>query len=135
MSEYRLTRSGTAPLRFTGEKIACSDGEHLGGQDRTRYHDVAIYWTEGGKYVTAVEYVTRFQGEIGHADAEVFDAPGEVVAWLRAWPLETHVAGFPPGEAYAERQRALLADLRRRYNSQISEVLDSEEFAETCEAA
>ena len=41
-----------------------------------------------------------------------------------------HVVGFPPSEAFAERQARLLTDLQKRYAAQVTELLNREEFAE-----
>jgi len=40
------------------------------------------------------------------------------------------VRGYPPGDAYAERQARLVADVQERYLAQVSEVLSADEFAE-----
>lgn len=125
-----LPRSGRAPLRFAGEEIAVSDGERQAACNQNRWHELAVYRTDAGGYVVRVAYRTRWQGELDRDAAFVCAAAGDVVAALRAYDPTGPVRGFPPGSTYAERQERLLADLRARYEEQVSEVLASEEFTE-----
>jgi hypothetical protein len=130
VDEITLPRSGAAPLRFRGELLAESDGERRSGREQTRWHELAVYRTAGDRYVVRITYRTRYQGEPDVDVALVTDAAGVAAA------LESHdpcaaAVGYPPGEHYAERQRRLLEDLRRRYAAQVSEVLAADPaFAE-----
>jgi hypothetical protein len=131
---YTLRRSGQPALRFQGELLAESDGAWHAGREQNRYHELAVYRTAGGKYVVAVGYRTRWQGETDHDSAEIVDAPTNVAGVLRDYDPTGHVGGFPAGPAYAEKQARLLADLRRRYDDQVSDVLGaSDEFMEGVE--
>ena len=132
--ERTLPRSGEAPLRFRGVLLAESDGERQSGKEQTRWHELAVYRTVGGKFVVRIAYRTRWQGELDHDDAAIVDRADKVAAALREYDPTAHVGGFPPHASYAERQAWLLADIRRRYEEQTSEILAaSPEFAEVVE--
>jgi hypothetical protein len=131
MDKIVLPRTGQAPLTFTGELLAESDGERVAGKEANRWHELAVYRTAGGKYILRIAYRTRWEGELSHDEAEVVAAPEGVGATLRGYNPTGPVQGFPVGDVYAERQGRLLADVRRRYNAQVSEVLESDPaFAE-----
>lgn len=125
---YTLRRTGKPPLRFQGELLAEEEGD---GRDRTRWHSLRVYRTAGGRYVLHIEYTTRFQGESDYCAAWVLEDAVAVGKKLTEYDPTAHVAGFPPGEHYAEKQARLLADIRRRYEAQVSEILASDPgFAE-----
>lgn len=127
---YTLRRSGQAPLTFRGELIASSDGERQGGKEHTRWHELAIYRTAGGKYVAVISFRTKWQGELDHDEAEPLATPEEVARYFRVWRPTQFVAGFPEGQHYAARQEKLLADIANRYYEQVSELLSGGEFDE-----
>lgn len=99
-----LTRTGRASLRFGGELLAESEGQHHRGRDQTRWHDIAIYQAEDGTIALAIAYETRYQGEGGYATASVHETPASVAATLAGYDPTARVAGFPPGGHYAEKQ-------------------------------
>ena len=134
MQSYLLPRSGQAPLKFTGEEIASSEGRIQNGRDHNRWHDLTVYRTVGGGYVVQVQYRTQWQGECEHDEAVVCD-DAQSAAWeLQGYDPTAHCPGYPPGAAYADRQTRLMQDLRARYAAQVSEVLAGEEFAEEADA-
>ncbi len=113
---FRIGRSFGAPLVFTGEMLAESQG------DRTvpRRHDLRIYRTTGGAYVVEVEYVTQWEGERNVTEAEVAEEPAAV---LRAYDPTRFVKGFPPRPEFEQKQQNLMDWVRRRYEIQVGEVL------------
>lgn len=128
--EFTLPRSGRAPLRFRGELLAESDGERQAGREQSRWHELAVYRTDGGVFVVRIAYRTRWEGELHRDEAEAATA-AEVAAVLRHYNPAAPVQGYPPGDAYAERQARLVANVRRRYESQVSEILAADPaFAE-----
>lgn len=129
MESITLARTGRAPLAFTGELLAESDGERQAGREQNRWHDLAVYRTESGRYVARVGYRTKWEGELDRADAATLETPAEVAAWFTAHDPAAAVKGFPSGAAYAERQAKLLADVRGRYQAQVSEILSGPVFA------
>jgi hypothetical protein len=131
MPEYRLPRSGDAPLLVTGELVAESDGERIAGKEQNRWHELAVYHLEDGRYALAVNYRTRWQGELGHDLAVIVPDAAGVRRALKEYSPLAQLVGFPAGEHYAERQARLEADIRRRYDAQVSDLLDREEFAES----
>ena len=130
MSEYSLPRSGNSPLAFDGELIAESDGQRQFGKEHNRYHEIAVYRTDGGKYVVAIRYHTHWQGEAHHDFAIAVDTASEAADEFRNHEPTSHVGGYPVADNYAEKQQRLLADIRARYDAQVSEILSGEEFAE-----
>lgn len=131
--EITLSRTGDAPLSFRGHRIASSDGERLGGKERNRWHEITVYRTTRGRYVVHVAYRTRWQGELDRDTAAACNAPSEVVAMLRDYNPLTQLMGFPPGEAYAERQERLEADVAAGYQSIVGDVLAKIDAAEVIE--
>jgi hypothetical protein len=129
-TSYLLPRSGQAPLKFTGEKIASSEGRIQNGRDHNRWHDLTVYRTAAGAYVVQIEYRTQWQGECEHAEAIVCSDAAGVEDVFRVYDPAQHCQGYPSGAAYDDRQARLVQDLRARYEAQVSEVLTGEEFAE-----
>lgn len=123
MAKFILPRSGQAPLTFAGELVAESDGHWVNGRDQNRWHDLAVYQTASGKWVAAVAYRTRWQGETDHHTAVVCDSPAAVAKTLTDYDPAAVVQGYPDGNAYADRQAKLCTDIRRRYAAQVSEIL------------
>jgi len=136
MSEsFILSRSGRAPLRFTGELVSESEGRRLLGKEQSRWHDVSIYTTDNNLWVLCITYRSQYQGEPGHNHAEWFASAVELAGALSAYDPCRHVGGWPTGEHYRERQGRLLADIRRCFAAQVSEVLASDPaFAEDLDA-
>lgn len=134
MNTYTLRRSGDAPLKFTGALIAESSGKRFAGRERTRYHDLALYRTDDGAYVVEIAYVSRYQGDPCPRKAIYCRESGDVVRVLRDYDPTEPVVGFPEGEAYAERQRKLLQEIRSCWDDQVAELLDGDEFAQPAAA-
>lgn len=134
--DHTLRRSGQAPLRFSGELIA-EESSHQstgGGALQYRWHEAAIYQA-GRKYVLAISYRTVWQSEHDRDDAFVFDSPQEVGDALRDHDPLCAVNGFPPGEAYAEKQKRLESAIRDGYAAMVSRLLEDERFAVGLEQA
>lgn len=80
MKSTTIKRDGQPPIRFTGDEIGCgSTRDH----NSSRWVTVAIYRTQGGRYVAHVERVSQWQGERSTSDAASFGTAGEVIEWLR----------------------------------------------------
>ncbi len=139
METVKLTRSGDAPIVFAGELLAENDGSRQLGRDHNRWHELAIYRTEAGRYVARIEYCTQWQGESGHAIATVVQSGADVARVFRDYDPTSHVVGYPlPSHAdmpdpYADRRDRLNRDLRSRYAEQLREMLDSDLFAEAAD--
>lgn len=86
-TELSLVRDGDLDLRFRGWRLGA--GEHgTGGNsgyscDWTRGITVEIYITEGGNLIGHLRRWSKWQGEGGSHDCEVFSGFEELVAWLR----------------------------------------------------
>ena len=134
MPEFCVRRSGRRPLIFDGELLAESDGSRRGDREQTRWHDLAVYRTTAGRYVLAGAFRTRYQGEEDVHWAVLCDTPADVGHALASYDPCQGRFGYPVGDAYAERQARLLADLRVRWGAQTSEVLSGlRELAERIE--
>lgn len=132
MIPHTLPRTGDAPVTFSGQLLAESEGRMQSGRDHNRYHDVALYRTDGGSVVVSISYRTIWEGEQDRHTVEVADSAAAAVAILREYDPTEPVMGFPPGIAYAEKQARLLRDIETRYDAQVSELLTehSDLFAE-----
>ena len=79
MTQYTISRDGMPPIRFTGEQIAKgSDRVH----NSTRWTNVELFLTKGGKYVASINRRTQWQGERDSTVAMSFTSAADVIAWL-----------------------------------------------------
>jgi DNA topoisomerase IB len=138
MTLFTLPRSGQQPLVFTGEGLAESLGDLCEGQEQSRWHNIKVYRTTGGKYVLAIQYRTRWtkskheeNNEVARDVAEVLPNSGALTSRLLGYDACAAVVGFPPLPSFQHKQERLLASVRDRFAAQVSDVLScSEEFAE-----
>jgi hypothetical protein len=124
-----LHPSGRAPVAFAGQKLAEAGGRIVAGQERNRWHELALYRLAGGgqhrgpQYVLAIRYRTQWLGE--HDRCEVIDssAAGDLVAELQAYDPCGHVLGYPPGEQYEAKRARLHSQLRQDWEAAVSDLL------------
>lgn len=77
-----ITRTGCPPLRFKQAPDgywSATSRDH----NSTRWTNVRIYKTVGGKYIAEVESLTQWQGEQDYTKAESFDTPQQVIDYLK----------------------------------------------------
>ncbi len=132
MDEVRLKRTGQLPLVFTGELIKEADGKWVAGKDHNRWHEIKLYQTEQSKqFVLAVTFHSQWQGEDDYHDVLILGTDQQrVINVLRDYDPVPDYIGFPRSDHFSARQAALEADLRRRFASLVSEILDGVEGAE-----
>ncbi len=130
METFIVPRSGNAPLKFAGDCIAVSDGASRNGQEHNRWHAITLYTVGGTHYVLHVAYRTAWQGEEPHDTAVVLEGELAIAQALRDYVPEQDVQGYPPGSAHATKQAHLLAEVRRRWRSQVAELLLAANIAE-----
>lgn len=82
MEKIRVKRDGEKDLSFTGELVASASSQWQNGRDQTRWTELEIYLTSGGRWVYSRAYVTRWQGEQGGNEAHVFDTAMGLVGHL-----------------------------------------------------
>ena len=134
MASFILQRTGNPPLKFEGELIAESRPQPVANKkEPNRWHELAVFRTAAGKYVLAVTYRAEWKDEQSHSHAEVHSDSESVVAALRQYNPIAHVRGFPLGEAFAHKQQRLLQEISQRFATQVSELLNRDEFAEVIE--
>jgi hypothetical protein len=64
MEEYKLPRTGNAPVKFTGELLAQGSSKADGGPRSRSWHTVEIYRSRGGSWIGHVGFTSgRFTGE------------------------------------------------------------------------
>lgn len=120
METFKLNRSGKAPLKFNGELITeSSSSDH----NSTRWHEISVYKTDSKKWVVAVEFVSRWQGEASKDTVEYFNNPQDIAKYLEEFDCLDGLLGFPAGEHYADKQAKLEKDIKTRWGSLISEIL------------
>jgi hypothetical protein len=127
----RLGRTGEAPLAITGTRLREADGRHWGGRERNRWYELSIWRLDDGRLCATAGLCTQWQGESSVEYAAVCRDAAGVRRFFARWNPTRGGIGFPSGEAYVERQAALVAELRRQYDSLVSELLDCEQFAES----
>jgi hypothetical protein len=132
MTSFLIHRAGNSPLGFDGELLSSSEGRCRNSREQNRWHNISIYRTKGGGYVVAIEFHTFWVGEEDRSFAEDCKEPTEVLSVLRSYDPEEGVCVHTPNNPkFDARSANTLGDLRRRFETQISEVLaDHPEFAE-----
>lgn len=123
METITLPRTGDRPLQFEGDEIASADSRMISGQQANRWHELALYSTESGKYVISVGYRTQWQGELNHDSAIICVDPEAVTEELKRVNPLAHFVGFPSGGQYAEKQARLERDITARFGAAVSELL------------
>lgn len=118
---FRLARTGNRPLVFDGSLISeATSKDH----DSSRWHELALYRSGAGKWVVLVAFCTRWQGELDHHEAEIFETPELAAAWLRGFVPTANLLGYPDGEAYRAKQLRLEKLLIQRFAVAVSELLE-----------
>ena len=82
MTEYEkfeIMRDTEKNLVFEGEKVAFVSNKWINGQDQSRWNELTLYRTKGGKYVLKRKYVTCWQGESGSLEADIYDNVSDLV--------------------------------------------------------
>jgi hypothetical protein len=80
--QIKIRRDGEKDLRFEGIVLAEADNHFIAGQDQSRWRELTLYETAGGKYVLSEVQRTCWQGERDGYTAHVFDEPGELAELL-----------------------------------------------------
>lgn len=83
MQDYKIRRDGLPPIVFTGEEIGKGSNRIRGGRDSTRWTNVTLYTTKGGRFVAHVERVTQWQGESDRDTATSKETANEIIQWLK----------------------------------------------------
>lgn len=130
-----ITRTGHPPLLFNGELIASVTGDVPSKRERPgtrkRFHTIAVYRTDGGKYVVNIGYQSTWETESNNYQAFIVEKPGDVYSVLKSYNPLSPVIGFPPGESYVEKQARLMKEIKMRWENMVSDILaSSPEFAE-----
>ena len=123
--KFTIPRTGDRALAFSGDELASTDTRSHEGFGQSRWHELTLYQTDGGRYVLAVSYRTQWQGEIPVDWAWTAETADEAADLLRSHDPLSGVMGFPPGPQYQGRQDRLYTDLRMRYDAAVSEILDA----------
>jgi len=131
--DVTLDRSGDRQLKFRGRRVGAASSRQQSGSLQNRWHELAIYRTDRGRYVVAVAYRTSWQGESSRDYAEPIATAQAAASCLREYDPRADVAGYPAGPQYAERQRRLLSEIEVGYESAVSRALAGDEFAEALE--
>ena len=73
MDRYEVPRDGDRDLRFEGEIIARASSRKHEGPANTRWNELTLYRTQGGKLVAQKIGRTQWQGEVDRHEAVVGD--------------------------------------------------------------
>jgi hypothetical protein len=128
--EMILRRTGGAALMLRGYGlIAQATSRAQTGTRQSRWHEIDV-WADDSqiagpaqRHAIAIRYRTQWQGELGHDYATVVERQ-EIARVLTTHDPLTHVAGYPPHEHYAQKQRRILSEIRAGWEHAISEVLE-----------
>jgi len=124
MEKVKLTRTGDAPLAFDGEVAAEATGDVHGGEELTRWHDLSLYRMASGRYVVAIDYLTRWQGESAHSSAQVCQSTEDVQRLLRDYdPAQFAVRCRELNDRSRDSNERMVAQLRSVYEHRVSRLL------------
>jgi hypothetical protein len=129
----RLTRTGDAPLVFSGRVLADVSSKQLGEGDVPRWHDLAIYETAAGQYVVAIGYRTTSKGETGRDTLAVVVDRSELRDALKRYDPVAHVPGASSGPPLADKQARLVTMMRQQWESLITLALTEVDLEERVE--
>jgi hypothetical protein len=82
MEKIRVKRDGEKDLSFTGQLVASASSQWVNGKDQTRWNEIEVYQTAGGKWVYSRAYITRWQGEACSNEAHIFETAEQLVDYL-----------------------------------------------------
>lgn len=102
-----LQATGEAPIEFEGELLHEFSGQWVNSRERNRYYTVEIYSHADGGFVCDLTWMTLWQGEQSVTVIRDVDTIEELTAWLDSIDPLAHLAGFPKGQHFAEKQIAL----------------------------
>jgi hypothetical protein len=120
MTEMTLKRTGLRPLYFEGELLSEADSQQSQGPCESRWWSLRLY-AAGERYVLAVSYRTRWQGEHDRDRVTVSNSPDEIEKWLLDYPYMEGVSGYPPG--HEDRQAYLEKSLKQCWEAAVTELL------------
>lgn len=134
MTEFTVPRSGTSHLVFQGERLGLADGRDQWPQNKShppnRYHVIAIYKTDSGKYVVHISFRCNPEFDDPYDEAEVFKNPEDVVEYLNDFDPTDGIRGWP-SEKHATQDARLRTALTNNFEILVSQVLAGQvEFAE-----
>ncbi len=120
----KIERTGQRPLEFEGDKLAEATTKNHAGKERNRWHEITIWKTKSGKYVAAIAYKTRWEGEADYDDAVVFDSTDQVSTLLEEYIFpNVGTIGFPASPTYTERQGRLMSELEQAFRHAAGQVI------------
>lgn len=132
MRDYILERTGLPPVRFRGEELAWELDEKGTGGVNKRWHILRLYRSEKGRILLQIQYQTDWRNDLPHDDVLEAETVAGLAHLLEDYDPAECVKGFPPNPDYAEKQAALLAEVRQRFGRLVTELFRhaGDEFAE-----
>lgn len=79
---YTLTPTTGRKVKFSGICLATAGGRWQSGREQTRWTELSLYRTKGGKYVLMRDWNTLWQGESCDTTVIICNSPAEVVSAL-----------------------------------------------------
>lgn len=125
-----IRRTGQPALRLDGYGLCASATSRTPqGPRQNRWHELELWSADEQlqgpeqRHCVVVRYVTQWQGELGHDQAELV-LRRDIGTALHAYDPLAHLVGFPDGEHYARKQEQLERALRAGYEHAVSELLE-----------
>ena len=125
MEEVLLSRTGKVPLKFMGELVAYANGLELKGDWDKRWHEIAIYRTQKGRWVVSINYRAneKYRKEPPYDRVEVFDDPDALAQFLEDYNSTLNMLGYPPKPQYEEYQRQEFIKTKNQWGALVADVL------------
>jgi hypothetical protein len=133
MEQFTLARTGDAPIRFWGERIAQAEPEPNFKSGKRRWFELALYRTRGGQHVLEVALCSNRPTDTDHFTVEVVPEFADVRPALDAY--WDRVQDIVPLFRDESRNEAMFGHLRRQWDDLVCDLLNetADEAAEEIE--
>jgi len=121
---HELPRSGRRALRFDGELMASASTWANEGPGNSRWWAIHVYSAGSPKQVVlALDWRTNWEKETGWNCADIMETVADAADALEAHDPLCKLAGYPPGQHFAARQRALEESVSASWGQAVVEIM------------
>jgi hypothetical protein len=126
--EFLLPRTGAAPLKIRGTRIAHATGQHYNAKPakpNPDWYEIAIYRLAVSEATPTFAVAVTYHKDLAHKQAENHDVQltSDPAAVLTDYDPVRVIIGYPPDQRFAAQQQHLETNCRRQYQHLVSEAL------------
>jgi hypothetical protein len=111
-----LQPTGGMPIGFEGIPVFQGSSQLQNSAERTRFHRIGIY-KRNQDWVVNINYITRWRGEHNFSEVWCRKDLDEIIEAISEHDPLKRVAGYPPGQRFAEKQRRLEIEIERDWEA------------------